>query len=706
MNKQVEIMTKKRFLYIILIVLLTLVALAVRLYYLGEYSYLPLFDTPKGADVEEYCSWAKNIIAGQILWEEVQIHSPLYPVFLAILFKSFLTFNKIFFIIRFSQILMVFFACLPILASLTIIKKDKKAISLIFFALWCWYPPLIYYAGELTSESLVIFLLSIVLYILYKAETILSQKSDVLPEVDLADENDNDNNKNQIGSRILFSIAGIFTGLAVITHPIVLFFLFLESVYFIFQKKFLNLILFFIGVSIIVAPLLFYNVIILGESVAIQKNSGFNLFLGNNEKSDGTCYLRPGPDWKQAHEIAEIESKNEGISKNTYLIKSSFKFIFTHPLNFLSLTFKKAIYFWNHNELTSGADLHFLKYYTNYMKFFKWAFGFCAVLALMAIFINFKNFTFLYKYRHFLLLIGAFWIAQTIFVVSGRYRIAAVPAILVLAAWSLSHIPDFFKLNHKNKIYILLLLALLSSLVFLPQPPLHLEKEKAEAYSLLGEACMLRNENLAAESYLSYALKHDPDNPRNYNLIGIIKEKRGENKEAVEYYLCSLNLDKKNQYTLMNLAMFFAKHGHQKRAEQFYRKAFSTHKKPSAELYYNYALFCYNNGRKKEAFANYLRCIVKKPAHVEALNNLGVLLLQVGEPKEATKYFRMSLEQNPGNPDRMLNLAIAEYALGNRNAALDLVNKTLQVAPKLEKAELIKQKIKNDQKLKIIKDVK
>jgi len=712
---------KNFFWFVLFVVSIVIFAVGIRLFYLWEYSHLPIFSIPRGADVEEYWTWAKEIVAGRVLWSYVHIHSPLYPFFLAGLYKMFVGFNKMIFMIRLTQIIMVFCAVVPVLAALSIASgvenKKNGSLKIVFFLLWCWYPPLIYYAGEFTSETLLVFLFSVALYLFYKAEDIndrigVEKNENTESELsvdEIVDAAANPQTKERDVTRhsfVLFISAGIVLGLGIITHPIALFFLVAEALYMLVRKKFFRTALTLFGVFVAVMPIAVYNTLVLNSSTPLQANSGFNLYVGNNENADGTCYIRPGREWDQIHLIARYNAEKEGISKDAYFIRKAGRFVISHPFKFISLTAKKAFYFWNWRELTSGSDLYELRYWTNYQKIFKWAFGACAVLALFALFLNYKNSEFYIKYRHFILLLCALFFANVIFVSSARYRIAVIPSILVLAAWSIVSFKNIFTGGQYKKITIFSCLILPAGIVFIPQPPIDYNREKAEAYSLLGEGFMLKNEYLAAEKYLTYSLDYDSENTRNCNLMGIIKENRGNDREALDYYLAALKLDKNNQYTLMNLAMFFSTHGKPQRAEELYRKAFSLKKKPKAELYYNYALFCYNTGRKKEAFANYLRCIMQDPAHVEALNNLGVLLLQIGECKNALIYFQQALDQDPGNPDRIINLAIAEYGLGNKKEADLLIEKTLKIAPNFQKAIVLKKQMEQNKKLKIMQDSK
>ena len=219
-----------------------------------------------------------------------------------------------------------------------------------------------------------------------------------------------------------------------ITHPLSLFFMFSEMIYLFLRRNLKGLLSFGVCAFLMIAPVTYYNVFVLKEAVPIQANGGFNLYLGNNEDADGTCYLRPGQDWNDFHRGADYLSQKLGISKDALLIQKTVKYICNNPVQWLKLLSWKALLVWNYRELTSGADLYPLRYFTPFQRLFSWAFGVCAVLALTALFINLKNSAFYSRYRHVLIIICAFWIAQTLLVTSGRYRIAMVPFILILAA--------------------------------------------------------------------------------------------------------------------------------------------------------------------------------------------------------------------------------------------------------------------------------
>ena len=691
---------KKSVIILIGIGLYVLASLALRLYYLYEFSFSPLFDMPRGPDVEEYCTWAKEIVAGRMLWPYVKIHAPLYPFFMALLYSFFANAQHCFYYVRLTQIMLGFAACIPLCGTILLICREQKKegdskrrnMLITFLILWGWYPPLIYYLGELTSEVLIIPLLSTALFLLYKGEPF----SDAPPPENTSKESNNEEvaktDQSSAKSRppvnqtknIFLGIAGICSGLAVITHPLALFFMFSEIIYLFLRKNLKGMAAYLFFAFLMILPISFYNIVILGEPIPIQANGGFNLYLGNNEEADGTCSLRPGPAWDAFHLGADYRSQELGISKDSLLIQKTVKFIYNNPLHWLKLFGQKALFVWNQREITAGADLYPLRYFTTFQRIFFWSFGICATLALTAIFTNWTNWSFYIRYRHVLILTGAFWIAQALLVTSGRYRLAMVPCIIILAAWTLTHALWFIKQRTGNGIRLLLSLIAAIAIVYIPQAPFNSKRESGEAHSLLGEAYLLKGDMKKAEFHLLQADKKLQPWSRSYNLLGLVKEKQKKDSEAKEFYLKAIKTDPSDPDAFMNLALLFSRKKEHRIAVDFFEKAFNL-KTPSAELFYNYGLFCFNNGDKKAAYENYLTCLKVNPAHEMALNNLGIIAFMNEKYQKAADFFEKALLLNPRNTRRMVNLATAKFATGDTITAEIIVDPTLPAAIALKK---------------------
>jgi Flp pilus assembly protein TadD len=696
---------RKRNKYLLLAAAYTLTGLLIRIYYLYQFSDSPLFAIPIGPDVEEYTKWANEILAGKYLWTNVNIHSPLYPYFLALLCRIFSSAKNIFGYIRFTQLFIGLISVIPLYLSLKILldngKDEKKSFisdritKFSFLFIWLSYPPLIFYMGELTSEVLIVPLLSLSIFYLYKSE----EAEEVIPPPE-----DDSSHKNSPlrKNRIIphKSLAGLYAGLAVTAHPLSLFFLILETLYISIslfinkkksnsRKKITAFLLFILFALIPIIPIVIYNTIILKESAPLQANSGFNFYLGNGPDADGTCRIRPGPEWDKVHSEAQQKADALGISKDKYFIKTTFSYIAEHPLHWLKLLSMKALYVWNEKELTAGADILPLRYFTPFQRHSRWAFGLLALLAIIAIIINAgpdlngkgKN-TFFYKYRHFLILIIAFWTAQTLLVTSGRYRMGMLPAVMLLASAGISSI--FYLLRNRNKRTLMLIPALLIAVtvVYLPSPPYHPAIEIAEAQTIFGEALIRKKLYSEAKGQLISAAKHQPGWSRNYNLLGLISEKEENFDEAEQYYRQAIKSSPDTPDGYVNIATLYSNRGLTERARTWFKKALAL-RKETPELYYNYALYCAKNGDNSRAVKYYQACIKLDPANSEALNNLGTIYFQKNNLQEAIVCFKTALRVDPHNPQRMLNLALTYLKNGDKKNARKILAEALKTAPKL-----------------------
>ena len=638
-------------------------ALAIRLLYLMQFSSSPVFSIPIGPDVEEYDLWARQIIAGDYLWNYVHIHSPLYPFLLAFEYKIF-SFNH--FLVRYFQLIIGIASTLPLVLSLRLIQGRWTVHNLILAILWITYPPLIYYEAEYVSEALLVPLLCLSIYLTYCAE--------------------------EKRKPVLFIGAGITGGLAILAHPMAGLFVLAETIYLLirwFRSKSSRIpFIYFTAAAAVVAPVTFYNYTVLGRLAPVQANSGLNFYLGNNENADGTCYLRPGPEWNKVHALAEKTASAAFVSKDHYFLSESWNFINNHPLRWLNLLTQKALYAWNYRELTSGADPGPLKYYTEFQGLFKWAFGAVAILAVSGLLLNWNNRSFLYSYRHFLLLVFSFWIVQIIFVTSGRYRLGMLPGILVLAAFTI----DYLISNLRTAFYTIAPYAgIAAAIVLLPVPHVSVSREKAEAFTLLGEAYMKRGNLADAEFCLLKASSSMDKWSRSYNLLGLLSEKQKHMKAAEKYYRRALECDDNDACGLMNLGVIYSSRNEYGKALASFKKALEVDDK-LPDLHYNYALFLSKyRGNEILAERHYWECLKLDPAHRKALNNTGVMMMQESNFKEAASYFARAHSLEPGNAELIVNLAAANLAQGKQEEGEKLLRKALAIAPGLPSAKRLEQ---------------
>nr|HPN84843.1 glycosyltransferase family 39 protein [Victivallales bacterium] len=496
-----------------------------RVFYLVQYSSSPVFEIPSGPDVVEYYDWAREILSGNLLWSELKLHSPAYPFYLASLIKIF---QSNFFLIRlFQQIL---FLCSGILLFYFLFVRgveDARKIQtgLLASTIWTFYPPLIYLSGELFSEALLIPLIC--------AMTIF---------VRLALDN-----TNRSSSQIFCALFGLSSALSILTHPLSLFFVIANfAILSVNLSRSLNTykrISYLIAAAgvffIILAPFSVYNGINFGKFFPFQANSGFNLYLGNNANADGTCYVRPGPEWDKIHDEAVFIAEESGITKDQYFITKSVNFLIEKPLLWTGLFLKKIFLVWNSRELVSGADMPELRYFTAIQKWTSWSFAVLGFFGLAGLICRAYGRKFSSVEIQLLCLLGTFWLTQVITVTSSRYRAPILLAVIFFASDFLTGFRKNFESGKRVVCVCAMLVSLLVVCVF--PAPKDFERNRAEACTILGEAYLKKGDLDKAEELLAQASFLDPNWSRNHNMLGMIYQKKGIYEEAIASFSRATN---------------------------------------------------------------------------------------------------------------------------------------------------------------------
>lgn len=657
-----------------------LAALILRLIYLWQFSESPLFNIPIGPDVEEYDNWAKEILAWGGNSKRLHIHAPLYPVYLAFLYNIF-AFKMLW--IRLFQTLLILggFGILS-WAVQAFVAPKRHVVMWTFLAFAAFYPPLLFYSSELISETLLLPLVCLTITLLYWSENQLSAG-------------------NFRKGAILISGGGICAGLMAISHPSSLLFIALEIVLLImialFRKNNKKIIvslliplLFAFAALLVIAPVCMRNSIIAKRFILIQSNSGFNFYLGNNYNATGTCYIRPGKDWKLIHEWGAAGAVQRGITKDHFFAYMSLKFIRANLRKEFELLLKKALYVWNFRELTAGADPVPIRYFSAIVRSGRYLFILLGSLSICGIILILCKRESIFKYRHFLILLLAYWAMQTITVASGRYRLAMYPAFFVFAAFALDYILQYGKKRKQLlKLAIALLLGVL--IVTIPTPPVNSPQEQAETDSLYGEACFKQGKYPQAAKYFRAFLKFDPTNARAYNLLGIITEASYPGR-AAQYYRQAIKYEPGEADGYLNLAIQYSHRKNYKEAEIYFNEALARDP-DNAGVLYNYACFLQKKGELKLAVQYLDKCLAEAPWHDKALNTLGVICIQSKKPKLALKYLSSAHKINPAKTGYMLNLTVALLRNGKKAKAIKMLKKIIAIAPKHKIAKSLLSKL-------------
>ncbi|MFH0773989.1 MAG: glycosyltransferase family 39 protein [bacterium] len=385
----------------LIVIPLLLAALIFRIIYLGQVEVNdPTFWHPvQGTDMLTYDNQAQNILKG--IHPTPYYYGPLYSYFLSVVY---FVFGHNLYIARFIQHILGVLTCL--LIYLIAKRCFGNPVGYISLFISIVYDMFIIHEGLLLIEFLSTFLNALMLFLLLRSEPLFSYKR--------------------------LALAGIAIGLSALARANILLFVPFILIWMLFNSKlktqnskllrlgFLCLVIF-----LTISPVTIMNYISSKKFILISTNGPVSLWVGNNEKADGT-FLFPAPSEKLTNRRKEIGDKA--------FIEDVIRFIKEKPGDFARLTLRKFLLFWGAFEVANNMNYEQIKGWGHLMKMhFFIGFGTVIPLSLLGMALSIRN-------RKSLLLhlfLLSFMMAMVAFFVLGRYRIACLPAFIPFAGFSL-----------------------------------------------------------------------------------------------------------------------------------------------------------------------------------------------------------------------------------------------------------------------------
>ena len=309
------------------------------------------------------------------------------------------------------------------------------------------------------------------------------------------------------------------------------------------------------GIGAGTAPCWIHNYFVARDPVFLSAHGGINLWLGNN--ADATGYPRfPGLRAGQAAMLKDsIDLAEAAAGRNLkrsevsdYWSAKARVYISTHFAAWLRLMGRKFGNFWNafeYDDLSVVANLRQQRILLPGPHF-----GIVAALALAGLFLSLQAFP------------ASRWVAAAIFLhmaavlpvfVTERYRLAAVPGLLLFAAFGLQALwRNFSSGNYRTGAAYLGLLS--AALVFVTLPRQEPSLWAMQAYNSGRLALELNNLPLA-EQHLQRAYSYAPDNPETNFALGNLRLAQGDPAGAKSFYRATLHAESKHKGALNNLGV-------------------------------------------------------------------------------------------------------------------------------------------------------
>ena len=450
-----------------------ILAFILRLIYLKTSQASPFYE-PLLLDAKYYQEWALRIAHGD-LGSDVFYGLPLYPFFLGAVYTFF---HDSLFAAKLVQILLGVVTVYYV-ARITERMADRRAATVAAY-LAAIYGPLIFHEALLIPEAIGTPLYAAAFF--YTLEFLRQ------PSLRRA--------------RWL----GVLFGLCMLTKAGILIFVlvFLANLYFVQSKRHKMMRQFVIQCAgaflLTMAPVTAHNVVHGKDLVWLTSHSGFNFYVGNNERAEGVFAPPPGTGTNVDSQIEDSKAVAEREMRRTlkpsevskYWSDKALNFISNHPGQFLKLCFRKLLLFFDSREISDIEDYQFAALFNPFLKFPWPNFIFLGPLFLLGLVSSFKKIRY---YRVMAIWVGGYLAGMMLFFVNARYRLPLLPVMISVAAVAGTQFyTDFVEWRMKR---LLIALSVLIAGVVIGQ--LHLvETNFARDYVNAGDIWLEKNEPVRA----------------------------------------------------------------------------------------------------------------------------------------------------------------------------------------------------------------
>ncbi|MXX37025.1 MAG: tetratricopeptide repeat protein [Gemmatimonadetes bacterium] len=662
------------------IVALFLLALILRLAYLVEIRDTLYFHTLI-LDAEEYYYLAQALLKGDwwLTTHRTYVHGPLYPALLALLKLG----GAGLVATRLFQAVLGALSCvlLYVIARRFFPAPTPLLTGLIAVGYW----PFILYNGQLLATTLTIFI-------------------ELLLVIQLVRCTDRPSYWSAAGAGALLGLLIETRSNTLLLVPVALWWLY-------HRTRSRLLVPFCVGLCAVLAPFLIHNSLVQGTPLPFQ--GAWSFYMGNNPAADGTPYARQGIDWQRLEILPyQADTAASLADRGRFYLSEGLDFIVDQPLAYLHLLYRKFRLFWHAFEIPVSVDIHFYEAHSRLSYLNLFGFGLVAPLALVGLVWNWN------RWHQYGLLYGfglSYLVSGLLFTVCARYRLPAVPFLMLFAAEALRQGALSLK-GHQWRRSAALALILGAALALGHTGVDPAQVDHLRSAWLRGQVHMRNQAYDRAERAYLQALQAGPDADV-YSSLGAVYEAERRPREAETAYRRALALASDHTRARLNLGNLLRGEQRFDEAKALFLKALANDPRPviqyeghyylgylyldrrdylraygsfttaveaeqRAEGFYALANACHQLGRQDEQIRYLWQTVDIDPEFAAAHRNLGALYLQRGEHSLAEEALHRALQLEP-------DVAIAHYNLGvlyMRTGRRDLAQAAFEAAERLRRA--------------------
>ncbi|HJT82727.1 MAG TPA: tetratricopeptide repeat protein [Chthoniobacterales bacterium] len=529
-----------------------------RLLCLERLSRSPLF-LPARGDMHFYNEWALRIVRGEFDLHTAFYGLPLYPYFLALVYRIF---GYSPFIPAVLQALAdAGTAVLIYLLAIRLLRQPGHRSQLatkVFGALaalgWAFFVPAQAYSIVLMPTAWFIFVFWLVVWRLSSKPSSPAWKE-------------------CLALGLLIGVTAMAIATVLFLIPLVAAAIFFKPARF-GRAVWVGMAALLLGVGIGTAPCWIHNYVIARDPAFLSAHGGVNFWIGNNPTANGYPRFPPGLRAGQAAMLEDSISSAEAAAGHrlkraevsAYWSAKANDYIASHPWEWLRLVLIKARNFWNafqYDDLSIITNLREQR-----VIFPGLYFGLVAALALAGMVLAWRKSP---ASRWITVAIGLHMIALLSVFITERYRLPIVPGLLILATYGLWMLWQYL-LGKKYVHAVGYAMLVLVCAIFVSWPQRDPALWALDAYNSGWQAYECNNLSLAEEK-LTLARRYVPTNPETNFAFGNLRLKQGNQPAAASFYLQTLQLDDNHRGALNNLAVIALDQQRYDLAEPWLRKA-------------------------------------------------------------------------------------------------------------------------------------
>lgn len=663
---------------------------------IGEH---PLFHNPV-VDAGYHDHWAQRIVAGDVLGHgpDDVFKPPLYAYFLA---GWYAVFGRSIALIQWVQSLLGALSCVitAILAS----RFFGSRVGQIAGLLSALYAPYLFFESQLLTPALSIFLNLTALLVLLPSSRRLSHR------------------------RIL--IGGVLFGCSAGLRPDVLLPMSFIVFYLLWRFRTSSWLVntgraacFIVGIVAVILPITIRNAQLTGQFIPISSNAGINFYTGNSAQADGISAVPVGLRWERTVSRVPQPILEQPAHASRWWTARTYEEISANPGSFLVRLGKKSLTFFNGREFRNNIDYHFMQVRAWPLRFPFFQYSLILPLAICGmVFLGRKHDPCI---KHdagsserlglilSVLWLAGYWVVGIVFFITARYRMPAVPMLIIPAGWTVVQITSAIHVRQWELLSLYTAVIVTVGILAWPMWFGRPQNDWTRDYVNLGNALRTTGDFSGAEQAYRQALTIQNDPDAQYLLARILFSKK-QISQALQYLESARNAlpdspdllltsaqgyiavrNPQQAYKLLYQLLELANHSNlwPKRvewatahillanlepsaAENHWEQAWSIHPPTTAE-----ASFL----RRKDmprVLKTFRAESQSKPWDWYAQANYGLVLLETGQAGQALTPLRRAAELAPDKDGIRFQLARALAETGSKNEALDILEKLLNRLP-------------------------